>query len=537
MTGDDLYMKRLILGRFLIAIVVVLLALLGSRSISTVPFLVLGGAAALLSLACFVWSGAGGSSIALLRVQIAADVLLVTLLAYYSGGLESPLKLFYFLPVIVASSRLGSRAGGTAAAGAVLGCLVLAFTDFTGWAEMLRAGAVEQIATLVVSFLLVAMIVGFLETRARKSEEQLRDTRADLDLALFQTENIVESLPSGLALIDSDGRLVYLNRAGAAILGIPDADGAAKDYRIVFADVPAFCDRVAAALDAGRPESRAEFFVRRRNGGSLPVGVSTSILRDGSGEERGVIAIFQDLTDARRLEERLRHDDRMTALGEFAAGLAHEIRNPLNAIRGSVDLLRESVEDEGDNRKLIDLVSRESERLGNLVQDVLQYGRMESGERESTRLAPIIHEVSLIARNHPSYRNEIEFTTEVPENVEGTVNAEQIKRVLLNLTINAFEAVEGPGSVCISVVVRDDFASRGLEGAPDCDVAIVTEDSGVGIPADRRAEVFQPFKTSKKQGTGLGLAIVDKIVQSHGGRITVASEAGRGSRFVVYIPA
>ncbi len=267
----------------------------------------------------------------------------------------------------------------------------------------------------------------------------------------------------------------------------------------------------------------------------MPVGLSTSILCDGQGQERGVIAIFQDLTEARRLEERLRHEDRLAALGEFAAGLAHEIRNPLNAIKGSVDLLREGAGLSGDDAKLLDLVTRESDRLNKLVRDVLEFGRMESPERESVRLDSLLQEVAVIARNHPSCGPGADLSVDAPEPLEGVVNADEVRRALLNLTINALEAIEDGGSVRISLVKQTEFPIHGLEAGSGYEVAIVVEDTGCGIPPGKRDEMFQPFKTTKKGGTGLGLSIVDKIVQSHGGRITVASESGRGSRFVVYL--
>jgi signal transduction histidine kinase len=306
---------------------------------------------------------------------------------------------------------------------------------------------------------------------------------------------------------------------------------------VAFAEVPAFCERLASTLEAGRPQTRAEFFVRQPGARSVPVGLTTSILKDDDGVDRGVIAVFQDLTEARRLEERSRHEERLAALGEFAAGLAHEIRNPLNAIKGSVDLIRESAKPDAGDARLFDLVVREIDRLNRLVGDVLTYGRMESGERQIIRLDELVDEVAAMARNHPSYRQEIALETGPQERVEGHANAEQMKRVLLNLLVNAFEAVEGAGRVRVAAVAKGSFGARGLEGGPDASAALVVEDTGAGISPDRRAEVFQPFHTTKKGGTGLGLAIVDKIVRGHGGRIAVASEVGRGSRFVVYLPS
>jgi two-component system sensor histidine kinase PilS (NtrC family) len=516
-------------------VVLVLVALVAGSGVARPAVIALGVAAGLLTVVYLFWHASGARPRTLLFVQCAVDIVFITLLAHFSGGLASPFKLLYFLPIIIVAGRLGLNGGLALAGGAAAGHILLALTDPASASRLVESGAVAEIATLLISLFLVAFLEGHLARKAGESQDRLETTRSRLDAAELRIADILDSITSGLALIDSSGSVVHLNRTGASILGVSEGPSTGRDYRLVFADVPAFCEHLSAALDAGRPEARVEFFVKR-SGGSTPVGLSTSILRGDSGEDRGVIAIFRDLTEIRRMEERLRHDDRLTALGEFAAGVAHEIRNPLYAIRGSIDMLKETVEPKGDEVRLMDLVSRESDRLNSLLQDVLQYGRMESPERESVRLDALLAEVSELARQHPATTPEVTIIVDAPHEIEGTVSPEQIRRALLNLSINAVEAVEGDGTVTLSLVRREDFAARGLSGGEGCAVAFVVEDTGVGIHADRKDEVFQPFRTSKKGGTGLGLAIVDKTVQAHGGRMAVASEPGKGSRFIMYLP-
>lgn len=522
-------------ARLLVAVVVVLTALVGRADVDRGAIVWLAVLTGVLTGVYFAWHGSRKTPRLLLHVQFGLDIVLVTLLAQFSGGLASPFKLLYFLPVIVASARLGARAGAAISGAAVAGYLILGFVGPTGLAYLADSGAAAEVTTLIVSLLLVATLIGHLARSLRGGEEELARVASELDTARVRISSILEGLSSGLALVDAAGDVIHLNRAGEAILGVSEADARGRDYRVVLADVPAFCERIAAALEAGRPESRAEFFVRRRRGGSMPVGLSTSILKDESGEDRGVIAIFRDLTEAREMEERLRQEDRLAALGEFAAGVAHEIRNPLNVIKGSVDMLRESLSPVGDDQKLLDLVSRESDRLNDLIRDVLQYGRMGSADREAVMLAPLLEEVAVVARNHPSFGSGVDLAVEAPTSCEGVVNPDEMKRALLNLVVNGIESVGGRGSVRMSLVPSSEFDSHGLEGGADYELAVVVEDTGGGIGHDMRDAIFQPFRTSKKGGTGLGLAIVDRIVQSHGGRITVASEPGRGSRFVVYL--
>ncbi|MBD3349432.1 MAG: PAS domain S-box protein [Candidatus Eisenbacteria bacterium] len=535
MADDFPRTRTVIVARLLVAVVIAVAALFGGAGVEVLPIIILGLIVAGLTGVYLLWDRYGGVPRLLLQVQFAVDIVFVTLVVYFSGGLASPFKLLYFLPVFVASARLGFRAGTAYACGAVAGYLVLSFADPGGWLYLEESGAYAEVATLVVSLLLVAALVGHLSRAAGETGRALGRTRNELMTTRARIASIVDSIDSGLVLVDSSGEVVYLNRAGARILGVSEDAVRGREYRIAFADVPAFCERLAAALESGQAEARAEFFIRRRAGVGTPVGLSTTVLGDGETGEQGVIAIFQDLTEARRIQERLRHEDRLAALGEFAAGLAHEIRNPLNAIKGSVDLLREDLETSGDQSKLLDLVTRESDRLAKLVQDVLHFGRMESGERAAVSLDPLLREVEAVARGHHSHREEIELAVEADGDVDVTGNADQLKRAFLNLTINALESIDGRGRVRLTAVRRSEFASRGLSGGSDFDIAVIVEDTGCGISSEKREEIFHPFDTSKKGGTGLGLSIVDKIVQSHGGRITVASEPGRGSRFVVYL--
>lgn len=532
MTDNSRLNRTIATARLLIAVLVVLIAMGSRGAIPIQPPVAIALAAAALSVGWVLWARSGRQPSLLIGVQFAADVALIALLARFTGGLTSPFRLLFLVPVISTAARLGSRAGSMVAV-AVLAVLV--------YLGLIPAGpspwAFVEITVLIVSLLLVAMLVGQISFRAAVGARDLADVRSELSIAHLRMTNVISSIRSGVVIADARGSVVALNHAGEEILGAKAAAVVGRDYRVAFAEVPAFCERLASTLEAGRPQTRAEFFVRQPGARSVPVGLTTSILKDDDGVDRGVIAVFQDLTEARRLEERSRHEERLAALGEFAAGLAHEIRNPLNAIKGSVDLIRESAKPDAGDARLFDLVVREIDRLNRLVGDVLTYGRMESGERQIIRLDELVDEVAAMARNHTSYRQEIALETGPQERVEGHANAEQMKRVLLNLLVNAFEAVEGAGRVRVAAVAKGSFGARGLEGGPDASAALVVEDTGAGISPDRRAEVFQPFHTTKKGGTGLGLAIVDKIVRGHGGRIAVASEVGRGSRFVVYLPS
>ena len=529
--------SELAVARLTVAVIVVLIALVGGPSINMRAVIVLAIAAAVLSGLALLWVFRATTPRLLPHVQFTIDVVLVTVLLWYTGGAVSPFKFLFLLPVIVAAAKLGTRAASGIAATSVAGYVAVAVLGSGDWSFVGRSGVLAEFATLVVSLALVVVLVGALASRAGSERRALAATRSDLETANLRMSSIVESLRSGLVLVDHQGRVAYINRVGQTILGGGSVEYAGLEYRVAFAEVPAFCERIASALDAGRPESRGEFYVRRRDGSAVPVGLSTSILRDESGVDRGVVAIFQDLTDVRRLEERARHADQLAVLGEFAAGIAHEIRNPLNVIKGSIDLLREGLEDDGDEARLAGLVSREADRLSKLVNDVLRYGRMDPGDRDPVRLDELVREVAVVLERHESRRpgTAIEIVADHP--VTADINEEQIKQVILNLGVNALEAIEDEGLVRISVVPPVG-SGRGVDaGAREGEVAVIVEDTGCGMAGGKLDEIFQPFRTSKKHGTGLGLAIVDKIMEAHGGRVTARSTLGKGSTFVICLAA
>ncbi len=254
----------IIVSRLLVAVVVVLTALVGRTDVDRGAIVWLAVAAGALTAIFLFWHASRKAPRLFLHTQFALDVVLITLLAHFSGGLASPFKLLYFLPVIASSARLGARSGTATSGAAVAGYLILAFVGPSGLAYLAETGAAAEVTTLVVSLLLVATLVGHLARGLREDGRELARVASELETTSVRMSNILESISSGLVLVDGEGEVIHLNRAGEAILGVSEADARGRDYRVVFADVPAFCERLAAALEAGRPESRTEFFVRRK---------------------------------------------------------------------------------------------------------------------------------------------------------------------------------------------------------------------------------------------------------------------------------
>jgi signal transduction histidine kinase len=267
----------------------------------------------------------------------------------------------------------------------------------------------------------------------------------------------------------------------------------------------------------------------------VPLGISTSVLHDTEGGRRGVIALFQDLSDVKALEERIRRGETLAAIGELSAGIAHEIRNCLNPIAGSVEVLQRELHVTGENARLLDLIVRESERLDNFIRELLDYARERPLKTERIDLVDLTREIADVAQRHPSGGAHKTVSVEAPPNsVWVQVDFEQTKQVLLNLIINGLEAIEGEGSVTVRVVADETAGPRG-RARPDY-AMVEVKDTGSGIRAEDLRQVFEPFFSTKLGGTGLGLAIANRIVERHGGTVEIESRVGVGTMLRLRLP-
>jgi two-component system sensor histidine kinase PilS (NtrC family) len=275
---------------------------------------------------------------------------------------------------------------------------------------------------------------------------------------------------------------------------------------------------------------RNEVRVDLEEGRSLPLGVSPSILRGTEGI-RGVVLIFQDLTEAKAMEEKIRRQDRLAVIGELSAGIAHELRNPLASISGSVEVLNESLQVDGEDQRLMKLVVNESSRINDIVEEFLNYARIQSVDRRSASLEALMQDVITLVRNHPSFGKGREVRCDLAGCPSILADTGQVKQVFLNLLLNALEAMEGSGEV----VVRLPAEGQSRPMGPGL-VEVWVQDDGPGIVAEEAVRVFEPFYTTKRGGTGLGLAVAQRIVESHDGRVLYAPPPDGRSTFRVYLP-
>lgn len=350
------------------------------------------------------------------------------------------------------------------------------------------------------------------------------------------TESVLRCLSSGLLQVDLDERIVRCNPAAERILGLQPGALRRRTLHQVFAErAPMLYERLRRSLRDGTEVHRYEFQLTQPDGPPRPIGLSTSALQSSRGEQGGVLATFQDLSEVRRMQERVRRADRLAAVGQLAASIAHEVRNPLAAIANSVDMLRDELPVQGEQRQLMDLVVKESERLNRILDDFLEYASSRPVDAQVVPALSALEEVVTLLRHHPDIGDEI--TLELQECTETTalvcIDVEQMKQVYVNLALNAFEAMEHRGTLRIAVEPSHDGE---VDGAESSYLALRFRDTGPGIDPEQEPFIFEPFHTTKPEGTGLGLSIAAKIVESHGGRLEAVNCPSGGAEFSIYLP-
>lgn len=463
-------------------------------------------------------------------------------IVYTTGNLYSPFAALFLLTIVSAAliyRLVGTLLVATAVSIAYVGVVWINYGLFAGGPTMIfgKGAPVTGDDTLFYStflhiliFYLVAFIAGYLAQKLQTRDRQLNSASVELYRARLATGDILRHLNSGLLTMTGQGEIVFFNHAAESILGLEGADVSGRDCRNVFSGrLAPLADGLLFALASGQQTARQEFEISDLQGRVLPIGVSTSILLNQDGTARGLIAIFQDLTQAKIMEERMRHADRMAVVGELAASMAHEIRNPLAAISGSVEVLKNDLTVSGDDEKLMSLIITETGRLNTMLSDFLMYARVGRMQFQKIEVQRIISDTIEIVRRHPSFSSSM--TIEVEAAGELTYisgDADQLKQLLLNLAVNACEVMGETGGVI-------QFGATPFTD-PDGEhmVAVTVRDTGPGIPAEILDKIFLPFFSTKKKGTGLGLAIVSRLIEAHNGRIEVSSILGHGTEFRLY---
>lgn len=460
-------------------------------------------------------------------LQLVLDLCVITGIVYTSGAQDSYFISLYLLAILM-GSILFSQRGAFLVSGAsfvLLGCVVE--LPFYGMIPRTTALPPDERALALwlgsnfFAFFALAYLGSLLAQTIHRKGVELDEKSEELkDLQVFN-QDIIESMRGGLLTTDREGRILLINRSGAEMTGHGLGLLRGQFVKDVF---PGFWP--VEVNDEGIPLAlRKETEFRTATGTVRFLGISISPLRTGENETTGYVFNFQDLTELKRLEREVETKERMAALGRLSAGIAHEIRQPLTAMTGALKELARLAPLEDDDKKLVQIVSRESQRLNQIITEFLDYSREKTYVFVEVEVASLIDETLLLIERHASaagkYRIERQYAV---RHIRVRADRDALKQVLWNLFNNAFRAMPDGGTLSVGLAADGDHAR------------ISVRDTGPGLDPGVASRMFEPFQSGFVGGIGLGLAIVYRIVQAHDGRIRVESNQGRGTEFLVEFP-
>lgn len=476
-------------------------------------------------------------------LQIFSDIIIITAIVHVTGDLESNYFSLYPVAIILASILLTrGRAYLVAAVSFIFmgGMMELVYLPGMYPALVTRFPALQILATnstltpdvmtalqvkigaSFFGFFAVAYLSSYLAENLRKAGRELRDKSGQVANLQAKNENIIQSMREGLLSTDLEGTITELNPAGAEILGHQINELRGRHINVIFRE---WADEILSNAEGGFPPTRLEITYRHLIRGHRILGVSSSPLVVPEAGAVGYVYNFQDLTEVKRREAEYRTKDRMATLGRMAAGIAHEIRNPLASIAGSVKLLQSISELDEDQTKLIAIVNRESERLNKLVSDFLLYSRDQRFEYHQVDVATLLEETLLLLEHHPLFGPKIRIERKFPPRaVMIMADADKLRQVFWNICDNALKAMPEGGTLTTQV---EEVGER---------IHVILADTGIGFTSVQLEKVFEPFQSGFNNGTGLGLALVYQIIQGHQGSIQVNSQPGKGAQFVIDLP-
>ncbi len=480
----------------------------------------------------------------LVDLQFAIDAVIVSAVVHMTGGITSYLTSLYVLPIIAAGALQYVRGAITVSVLSALlfGALVVAqyagpYGPFVAWSVNPEAAvpplrvALFTLGLNLFGFFAVAILGGYLAESARRADARLKQASTRIaDLEAFNA-HVIDSLTSGLLTTDPAGQVISCNRAGEQIAGVSHADALGADAR----ELLQMTEDWRAALARGLPEGRvlrADYGYQTGDGRHIELGASMTVLATPNGPA-GYIFTFQDVTEHRKREREARVQQRLAAVGEMAAGIAHEIRNPLASMSGSIQVLRDELPLNPEQEQLMDIVLRESERLNDTIKNFLAYARPQRNTLHPLDLRRIVEETAVLLRNSQEYADRHQIDVDVPsQDVSFMGDEAQMRQIVWNLATNGLRAMPSGGTLTLSVASEPPTGAAGSEPTS----IIRVHDEGLGIPAEEIDRVFQPFRGAFSRGSGLGLSIVHRIVSDYAGRIDVSSVPGRGTTVEVRLP-
>ena len=468
------------------------------------------------------------------HVQIGGDILITTCVIYLTGGMESVFSFMYILAVINAGILLKMRGALITASlssisyGALLDLHYYRYitpylTRFYYFDFFRPSDVLNMILVNMAAYYLVAFLTGYLSRQLEESRIKLRESQHDLERLEDLNESIVQSIDSGLITLSDRGDIHSFNFAAERITGLALGQVRGRHYKWLFPD-----------LDISIPSHREpaattaiNYTYQRPDGEYLFLNIEPLGLRDRDGKTWGRLLVFKDDTHLKRMEDEVKRVEKLAAVGEMAAGIAHEIRNPLASMSGSLQLLEHDLQGDEPSGRLMTILRREMDRLNLIVTDFLQFARPRSGNLVVIDLTEALEDILRMFSPRIDQEAKIRIETHFTNRLHIWFDENQFDQIIWNLLRNAVESMPEGGVLRLS--------TRLLEEQPPFAVVAIM-DTGIGIADEDLKCIFDPFFTTKDGGSGLGLSIVFRILENHGGRIEVKSEKNGGTTFQVYLP-
>lgn len=513
----------------------VLVQFYGRESLVTPPLPVIYGLIGSVYLLTFVYLVVFkkiGPAPSFSYIQVGVDTLLVSFLIYVTGGIASAFS-FLYLVVIVYASIVLYRKGSLIMAvlssvqyGGMVGMEWYGFLQpfYTSNSQGVQAYeapiVIYKVVMTILGCFLVAFLSSYLAQQTVRTEEELKAKQKDFQQLEAFNASIVHSMDSGLLTFDVERNITSFNTAAEAITGYRRDEVLHKPLANVFPEV---ARQYASAVESQHKKPiRQDVTFRKKDGAMGYLGFSVSSLKAPEGKAIGNLLIFQDLTALKIMESHVKRVEKLAAVGEMAAGIAHEIKNPLASMTGSIQLLHEQSNTTPVTQKLMQIVLREADRLNALVNDFLLFARPTSGKKEPVELGPAVRETLELFEKDLECQRRVQVKTALASGVWTSMDPKHLRQILWNLLVNAVEAIDGPGTIEVAVRGAGDTAE------------VVIKDDGCGMSESTQRNIFDPFFTTRPQGTGLGLSIVHRFLESYGGRIDLQSKEGQGTTFTLF---
>jgi two-component system sensor histidine kinase PilS (NtrC family) len=518
----------LIVGRLFTALLLFVFGLLWNRpdSLPSNSLVLLTTVTAFTIIYSVIWR-LSRNTLLQAKFQLAVDVLLVTWLVWESNVIQSPYVALYIVVIAASSLFLSAREAVVTSVGSAVAftaCALVLIGAGEGRSSTVSQ-AIQTVGMFDVAFLVVGLLSARLAERQSRSDVQLLAATQSLANLRALHERIVESIRSGVVTTDLEGRIYTFNRAAEEITGHQGETVRGKDASIFFGEMKQHFPASIRALETGEASPRFETDCLTSEGLRLRLGFSMAPLFSEANETTGMVITFQDLTQVRALEETSRRQDRLAAIGRMAASIAHEIRNPLAAMRGSIQMLRGEVDNDSSQAELMEIILRESDRLNGIIADFLSYARPRSLTQSKVNIGVLLHQTFALLRHSPEILETQTIVEELPPDPLVTDADEgQLKQVFWNLARNALQAMPEGGT--LKATLHKNSNNR---------LHISFSDTGRGMSPDQVEHLFEPF-SSTTGGTGLGLSIVYQIIRDHGGTINVRSREGQGTTITIELP-